>query len=191
MREEDVLALDVQAERYSKLSNYVDVVNALYTFSQLHNPKGIMKDLCDALDVDGYYNLIDQAFKLPKLQSRLVRYELQVRLKLGQITTLAQTEWQIAYGWAVGIHKQSKTGTEFFCWQKFRAEIQSVRITENELNVLLQELDKPVCRKRASYIDFLHYKLGYMPYYFSAQTKSMYSDAIRERAKICCITALK
>ena len=191
MKDSDLMVLDAQHEHFSHLSENVDVINALYAFSELHNPKGIMKDLCDALNADGYYSMIDRAFKLTKLQSSLARYELQVRLRLGQITTLARDEWQIAYEWAVETHKQSRAGIEFFSWQKFRSAVGAVQLTETELLTLSQELEKPVCRRTSPYIDYLHYKLGYMPYFFSKETKALYREAMRLRTKICFNSTLK
>jgi len=193
MNDNDVLMLDSAREHYDKLSGNTDIINALYNYSQLHQPTGIMKDLCDALEVDGGYRFIDDAFRLTSFRAKITQYELRVRLKLNMLTTLADKEWRTAFNWAVNAHKNSRVGFEYFAWQKFRADVECVYITECDLLALIRELDRgpSTAQRLPNYIDYIHYRIGHMPYFFSPATKRLYKEALYTRAHVCERAKLK
>lgn len=187
MNDNDFVMCDMAHAHYDRLSGKTDIVNALYNYSQLHQPVGIMKDLCDALEVDGGYRFIDDAFRLTSFKAKITQYELRVRLKLNMLTTLADKEWRTAFNWAVRAHKNSRVGFEYFAWQKFRVDVEYVYITKQDLLVLIQELNRgpSTAQRLPSYIDYLHYRIGYMPYFFSTETKRLYKEALYTRAHVC------
>ncbi len=187
MNDNDTVMIDIVRERYDKLSRNTDIINSLYNYSQLHQPTGIMKDLCDALEVDGGYRFIDDAFKLTSFKAKITQYELRVRLKLNMLTTLADKEWRTAFNWAVSAHKKSRVGFEYFAWQKFRTEVEYAYITEHDLLALIRELDRgpSTALRLPNYIDYLHYRIGHMPYFFSTATKRLYKEALYARARVC------
>lgn len=187
MNDNDLVMCDIARAHYDRLSGETDIVNALYNYSQLHQPVGIMKDLCDALEVDGGYRFIDDAFKLTSFKAKITQYELRVRLKLNMLTTLADKEWRTAFNWAVRAHKNSRVGFEYFAWQKFRVDVEYAHITKQDLLVLIQELNRgpSTAQRLPSYIDYLHYRIGHMPYFFSTETKRLYKEALYTRAHVC------
>ena len=187
MNDNEIVVLDSAREHYDKLSRNTDIVNSLYNYSQLHQPTGIMKDLCDALEVDGGYRFIDDIFRLTSFKAKIAQYELRVRLKLNMLTTLADKEWRTAFDWAVSAHKKSRVGFEYFAWQKFRTDLENAYITEHDSLVLIRELDigPSTAQRLPNYIDYLHYRIGHMPYFFSAATKKLYKEALHARARVC------
>lgn len=187
MNDNDLVMCDIARAHYDRLSGKTDIVNALYNYSQLHQPVGIMKDLCDALEVDGGYRFIDDAFRLTSFKAKITQYELRVRLKLNMLTTLADKEWRTAFNWAVRAHKNSRVGFEYFAWQKFRVDVEYAHITKQDLLVLIQELNRgpSTAQRLPSYIDYLHYRIGHMPYFFSTETKRLYKEALYTRAHVC------
>lgn len=184
MNESDTVMFGRQREQYGALSNKVDIINALYNYSQLHKPVGIMKDLCDALEVDGYYKIIDDAFMLTQLKAPVSQHELRVRLKLKNISTLADDQWLTAYCWSVIEHSKSKAGIEFFSLQRFRANIRRVAITDDDAAILISELrNVHTTKNQNDYSAFLHYCLGFMPSYFSEEVKAFYEAEIEKRRR--------
>ena len=177
MTEDDLCRIASERDHYYSLSYGVDIINALYSYAQLHQPKGIMRDLCEALNVDGYYVAIDDAFKLTPLKSPLSLFRLRVRVKLGEISTLAKDEWETAYQWAQAEHIHSRSGLEFFKLQQFREAVRNVRLCYSDSVALIAELNGDYNVKN-SYLPFLRSRLGYMPSHFSAVTKGYYAKAI-------------
>lgn len=178
-----IRAVLADEEHYKKLPVGIDVVNVLYTYAQERQPHGIMKDLCDALAIDGYYRVIDDAFALTSFKTSLNVYRLRMRLKLAAITTLAD-QWEVAFEWAKATHSCSRNGLEFFRLQQLRADLPTVAVFYQEARMLLSELFSASAVDRG-YLTFLHFQLGYMPTYFSMRTKLQYAKAIIASLQEC------
>ena len=180
MTDDEIRRVD-DSQRYNSLSYGVDIINSLYEYSTTHSPKGLMRDLCKALDVDGYYRHIEDAFSLTSAKSPLSVYKLRLRLKLKEISTLADEGADVAYDWAVMAHMRSKRGTEFFRLQAFREQIAELAICEIDADNLIGELFGRKVRVDA-YLHYLHGRIGLMPSYFTTQTKQYYAEAIKAAA---------
>lgn len=177
-----------ELEHYNSLSVDVDVINALYTYSQTARPKALMLDLCNALEVDGYYRQIDDAFALTALKSPLSVYQLRLRLKLGTISTLANDYWMSAYEWSRSVHLRSKRGYEFFKLQEFRDRMSRIKLCESDIACLLDELHG-LATHSTYFMPYVHGKLGTMPSYFSGSTVRLYAEELTNAAAVAASNA--
>lgn len=177
MTDHDSVQFCRERDHYNSLSHSADIVNALYLYSQTGSPKLLMRDLCEALEIDGYYNLIDDAFKLTSPRSPVSVYHLRVRLKLNHISDLAATDWMTACDWATQVHLRSTSGYEFFKLQQFRSNLAGLHMCRADADLLLAELNGPIVTRDPFFL-FIRSKLGFMPSYFSVATKRLYAEAL-------------
>lgn len=183
MNESEIVRYYEERDRFQSLSFNVDIINALYVLSQSGSQKRLMLDLCNALDVDGYYNLIDDAFKLTSFESPLSVYHLRVKLMLGRISTYASTDWETAVEWATRVHMRSTNGYEFFRLQQFREKITNVTLLPEDGESLIAELQGRSFVGDQYFMSFVHGQLGLMPAYFSSRTKQLYAKEIAAAVK--------